>query len=86
MQQWEYLEVGLDRVRGAKRPRFLNQTEQNGWETGPTAIAFFNTLGHEGWELVVTSGEQGEEYLFKRPVQQVNRRERAGPAISASVS
>jgi hypothetical protein len=73
-QQWEYLEVVLDRVRGEKRPRYLNQAEQAGWEQGPTAIAFFNTLGQEGWELVVASGEQGEEFLFKRPLVRTNGR------------
>jgi len=75
-QQWEYLEVVLDRVHGEKRPRYLNQTEQTGWEHGPTAIAYFNSLGREGWELILASGEQGEKFLFKRPVQRAGVRER----------
>lgn len=75
-QQWEYLEVVLERARGEKRPRYLNQDEQAGWESGPTAIAFFNSLGREGWELILASGEQGEEFLFKRPVQRAAVRER----------
>jgi hypothetical protein len=85
-QQWEYLEVVLDRVRGEKRPRYLNQAEQTGWEQGPTAIAYFNSLGQEGWELILASGEQGEEFLFKRPVQRAARRERSpnGPIAQAS--
>ncbi len=85
-QQWEYLEVVLDRVHGEKRPRYLNQAEQTGWEHGPNAIAFFNSLGQEGWELILSSGEQGEEYLFKRPVQRAAARERARGGIVAQAS
>jgi hypothetical protein len=84
MQQWEYLEVVLDRARGEKRPRYLNQIEQAGWEDGPSAISYFNVLGQEGWELILASGEQGEQYLFKRPVARMSQRVRnAGLAPSA---
>ncbi|MBA3823670.1 MAG: hypothetical protein H0X24_07180 [Ktedonobacterales bacterium] len=85
-QQWEYLEVVLDRVHGEKRPRYLNQAEQSGWEHGPTAIAYFNTLGQQGWELILASGEQGEEFLFKRPVQRVAARERSRDGSIAQAS
>jgi len=56
MQQWEYYFVFATVTNdGEFRPRFANDQEIDGWQSGPTLYEYANQLGDSGWELLASN-------------------------------
>jgi hypothetical protein len=49
--KWEYLFVSCEWT-DMWRPRYINQQEQQGWETAPAMDQFARQLGEQGWEMI----------------------------------
>jgi hypothetical protein len=64
-QQWEYLSVSWEFIRGELRPRFKGDTPASESD-GLTMIEYFNQLGRQGWELMSPPTPPLNTYLFKR--------------------